>query len=186
MISTTVTHLHLARPANIAAPISLPLKLHDRDGRAFTLEHWPQPNILQYRALYKAVGGEYLWWERLAMDDATLQPLIDPAYATILRLMHDDRAVGYGEWVAERQPNTAYIAYFGLASGFEGCGLAKPMMQSLLTYIWHHHTQPEHITLNTCTMDHPRALGFYKHIGFVAERREQISFADPSEFMQTP
>ena len=31
----------------------------------------------------------------------------------------------------------------------------------------------ERVTVNTCTLDHPRALGLYQRMGFVPVRREE-------------
>jgi hypothetical protein len=37
----------------------------------------------------------------------------------------------------------------------------------------------ERLTVNTCTLDHPSALNFYRAQGFVPIRRTVETFADP-------
>jgi hypothetical protein len=70
-----------------------------------------------------------------------------------------------------RKEGSANIAYFGLMPEFIG---------KRLGYFFLYHTclnafaSPiRRLTINTCTLDHPRALPLYQRIGFTACAREE-------------
>ena len=62
------------------------------------------------------------------------------------------------------------ILYFGLMPAFIGHGYGKYFLQWVIAKAWSY--QPEWIQLNTCTLDHPNALGTYKKAGFIEVRTE--------------
>lgn len=62
------------------------------------------------------------------------------------------------------------ILYFGLMPSFIGKGYGKYFLQWVIAKAWSY--KPEWIQLNTCTLDHPHALGTYKKAGFTEVRKE--------------
>jgi GNAT superfamily N-acetyltransferase len=80
----------------------------------------------------------------------------------------NDKPAGYIEFA--KDDKYVEIVYFGLLPGFIGKGLGKYFLQWVIAKAWSY--QPKWIQLNTCTLDHPNALGTYKKAGFSEIRKE--------------
>ena len=70
-----------------------------------------------------------------------------------------------------RQEGVVELAYFGLVPQVLGQGLGSFLLRSAVVMAWDR-TGTRRMTVNTCTLDHPRALGLYQRHGFVPVRRE--------------
>jgi len=55
----------------------------------FRLVHWPAPDSDKYRTLFRRVGGPWLWFSRLVMEEARLRGKIHPVGATGLLRLRD-------------------------------------------------------------------------------------------------
>ena len=55
-----------------------------------------------------------------------------------------------------------------------GQGLGRALLNQALAQVWDG-ADVTSVTINTCTLDHPRALALYQSAGFVAERFEDRS-----------
>ena len=79
----------------------------------------------------------------------------------------------------EQHGPTGLIGTDALTAEFIGRRLGGYMMESLLRQAW----QPaaRRITLDTCDLDHPAAIPFYRRHGFVETRSEVCSAEDPRE-----
>ncbi|RZL96837.1 MAG: N-acetyltransferase [Sphingomonas sp.] len=167
-LATVVTSLTLReRPRPRPLPAS-PLRL----------ERWPAPSLAKYRTLFARVGGPWLWFSRLAMDDAALAAILGDARVEVYAAV--DRAgieVGMVELDFRGSPDSCTLAYFGLVPELAARGIGGWMMAETLARAW----RPGivRIDVNTCTLDHPAALGFYRRHGFVAVGRTIETFADP-------
>ena len=70
-----------------------------------------------------------------------------------------------------RVPATCDLAFFGLVPQAVGRGLSSWLLASAIHMGWDR-AGVTRLTLNTCTLDHPRALALYQRAGFVPVRRE--------------
>lgn len=143
----------------------------------FRLVHWPAPESDKYRALFRRVGGPWLWYSRLVMDEARLRTILeDPAvmvYAVV------DRAgveVGMLE-LDFRTAATCELSYVGLVPEITGQGHGNWLMAQALAFAWR--KDVDRVWVHTCTLDHPAALGFYRRHGFVPYQRTIETFPDP-------
>ena len=68
-------------------------------------------------------------------------------------------------------------AYFGLMPEFMGRRLGPYLLRWAVDAAWS--TQPDKVTVNTCTLDHPKALSLYQKVGFRPVRQEQKVVEDP-------
>lgn len=166
-VATVVTTLEMrARPPLRPLPPSL-----------FRLVRWAQPDAERYRALFTRVGAPWLWFSRLVLaDDALLAIVRDPAievYAVV-----DRAGVELGMLELDfRRAGEAELSYLGLVPELAGRGHGGWLMAEALTRLWR--PGVARAWVNTCTLDHPAALGFYRRHGFVAVRRTVETFADP-------
>ncbi len=175
-LSLTVTFLEQLRPEKPAKPQPLPYCLKD----TVTLQCW-QPDITAYRALYSQVGKPYLWWERLVLSDQELTAILSDPATEFYQLLDNDVRIGFCEITMNSAPATCNIAYFGFIPSYEQRGLGGKLMRQMLAHIWHSETKPARVTVNTCTLDHPKALGFYQHLGFATINQEEMTILDPRE-----
>ena len=141
------------------------------------LTKWDRPSPAKYRALFARVGSPWLWYSRLAMDEAALRTIIhDPAITIFAAVDPAGIEVGMLE-LDYRQANACEISYFALISELVGNGHGRWLMGHALAYAW----RPgiARVWLHTCTLDHPSALGFYRAAGFTAIARTLETFPDP-------
>ncbi len=141
------------------------------------LVRWKDCAPEKYRALYKRVGGPWLWWSRLVKNDAELSEILhDPRvqlYAVIDRARVE---VGILE-LDFRVDGQCEIAFFGLIPGATGKGLGKWLMRKALQMAWA--PSISRIWLHSCTIDDPRAVPFYMAQGFVPFARYVEVYRDP-------
>ena len=132
-------------------------------------ELMPKPiSVNDYRKYYYAVGEKHFWLDRMVMPDEELSEKINAPNVDIFILYVQHTPAGYIEFVKEEK--FVEILYFGIIPEFIGKGFGKYFLQWVIAKAWSY--QPEWIQLNTCTLDHPNALGTYKKAGFTQVRTE--------------
>ena len=162
-IGAVVTYLEMrARPKPRPLPPS-----------QLRLERWRSADPAKYRLLFRRVGGRWLWYSRLLMDDATLLANIGEVHAVVDR---GGVEVGMVE-LDFGKPGECLIRFLGLVPELAGRGHGKWLFAQVLALAW----RPgiERVSVNTCTLDHPAALPSYLKAGFKAYKRAFESFPDP-------
>lgn len=137
------------------------------------------PTVHFYRYLYDVIGKDYLWVERRRVADAPLAKILaDPGFELYV-LYADGAPAGMAELDFSRMP-TARLAYFGLMPEALGRGLGGYFLYQACAICW---GQPiNRLVVNTCTLDHPRALPLYQRVGFVPYAREERYVEVPDGF----
>jgi ribosomal protein S18 acetylase RimI-like enzyme len=135
------------------------------------------PPVTYYRYLYNTVGEPWFWWERREMDDATLTRFIQDPDVEIYVLHAGGVPAGYAEFNRKNLPVLA-ISYFGLVPDFIGRGLGKYFMNWVVDQAWSY-PGTEKVTVDTCNLDHPRALSAYQQVGFRPVRQVSKRIIDP-------
>lgn len=169
MLSWRVTYMErTARPKDGAPPAPA--------GVTFAREADIGPD--SYRDLHRKVGEEWLWWERIVFDDAALSAAISDPATEIYILGADGELAGFTE-LDRSAAEALIIRYFGLAPEFIGRGLGGYMMESVLHLAWRPNVR--RVTLDTCDLDHPAAISFYRRHGFDVTHTEVRTAEDPRE-----
>jgi len=112
----------------------------------------PRPRPLpdapdKYRTLFRRVGGPWLWYSRLAMDDATLLANIAEVHAVV-----DRRGVEIGMLeVNFRKAGECLVRFLGLVPELAGRGHGKWLFAQLAALAWRPGVGRVHLT--TCTLD---------------------------------
>jgi GNAT superfamily N-acetyltransferase len=127
----------------------------------------------RYRLLFERVGGRWLWYSRLAMDDAALGAAMGEVYV-VTDASGDE--VGMIE-LDFRRPGECLIRFLGLVPELAGRGHGAWLFAQVVKLAWRSGVRRVHV--NTCTLDHPAALPSYLKAGFKAYRRAFESFPDP-------
>lgn len=165
-VETTITHLRMeehvphahTRPSNINAALmrgeNIPLHF--------------------YRYLQHRIGEKYVWVSRQRLSDDELAKIIHAKTTEIDILYIDGVPSGFYE-IDRSKPELVDIAYFGLMDHAIGRGLGKWFLSQAISSAWA--SEPEAISVCTCTLDHPAALGLYQKLGFkpVAQQYSKIS-----------
>ena len=168
-LDVTITYLDMLACPDRPAPI--------RPNEAVRVARTEKPTNAYYRWLYDAVGSKWLWFERKRVSDDALRAILDDPMLQIWVLSVGHVPAGFFEIDARTAPASTNIAYFGLTGDFIGKGLGRFFLDCAVVAAWA--TNPKRVTVNTCTLDHPRALGLYQAAGFKIIERRQRRIVDP-------
>jgi ribosomal protein S18 acetylase RimI-like enzyme len=135
-----------------------------------------KPSARFYRYLYATVGEPWLWYERRAMTDDELLPLIRADGIEISVLYADGEPAGFFE-MDYRDRQDVNLSYFGLVPHFIGHGLGSFLLGRAVEETWRRGAR--RLWVHTCTLDHPRALALYQKAGFVPYKQETKVIDDP-------
>jgi GNAT superfamily N-acetyltransferase len=162
-LGAVVTYLEMTERPPLRPLPSSPLRL----------VRWREVDPEKYRTLFRRVGGRWLWYSRLAMDDATLLANVAEVHAVV-----DPRGVEVGMVELDfREAGECLIRFLGLVPELAGKGHGKWLFAHMLALAWRKGV--ERVRVNTCSLDHPAALPSYLKAGFKAYRRAFESFPDP-------
>lgn len=162
-IGTVVTYLEMhRRPPLRPLPPS-----------PFRLKRWADPQPGKYRLLFERIGSRWLWYSRLAMDDAALMAAVGEIHAVV-----DARDVEVGLIELDfGKPAECLISFLGLVPELAGRGHGEWLLAQTLALAWRKDIRRVHV--HTCTLDHPAALPAYLRAGFSASQQAFESFPDP-------
>ena len=162
-VGAVVTFLEMTERPNARPLPASPLRL----------ERWGEPDPARYRLLFERVGAAWLWFSRLAMDEARLRDEMAEVHAVV-----DPAGIEVGMLELDfREPGECLIRFLGLVPELAGKGHGKWLFAQTLALAWR--PGVERVRVNTCTLDHPAALPSYLAAGFKAYRRAFESFPDP-------
>jgi GNAT superfamily N-acetyltransferase len=132
-----------------------------------------------YRYLYNTVGRAYYWVDRRKISDDALTQIIQHPQVELYVLYADGNPAGFAE-LDFRDPRAGQLAYFGLMPTEIGRGAGVYFLYQSIQMAW---AKPINTLLvNTCTLDHPRALPLYQRMGFVPYAREDRYIELPDGF----
>jgi GNAT superfamily N-acetyltransferase len=162
-VAAVVTFLEMnARPAPAPVPES-PLRM----------KRWNSVDPERYRALFRRVGGRWLWFSRLAMSDSELLARAGEVHEAVDA---DGGSAGMIE-LDFRSAGVCRILFLGLVPELAGQGHGRWLFAETMERAW----APgiEQVKVHTCSLDHPAALPSYLRAGFIARGRAFESFPDP-------
>ncbi len=129
-----------------------------------------------YRYLYDTVGANWLWTDRREWDDDRLAERLNDERTGVYVLYLDGTPAGFGE-LFQASADVTDLAYFGLIPEFIGRRLGPFLLWSLIDLAW---ARPiRRMTVDTCTLDHPKALAHYQRAGFVPYAQRLVRKPDP-------
>jgi GNAT superfamily N-acetyltransferase len=120
------------------------------------------------RELYRRVGGDYQWVDRLSWTDERWAGYAARVETHVVEF--EGRTAGYWEMELD-SPDSAKIALFGLLQEFHGMGLGGHALTSALARA--RELRPR-VWLTTCTLDGPYALPNYRARGMTPFRTATV------------
>ena len=134
---------------------------HLADG--FSLCRFSGKDLAEFRALFKAVGEDSMWFSRLFVADEKLAEILDNSQIESYALCQNQKPIGLLELNFADMPNCE-LAFFGLTPDTIGLGIGRKLMNIAITKAWE---KPiSRFWVHTCHFDHPTAVAFYKRSGF--------------------
>ena len=167
-VPITITDLDMRhRPAEPVGPVP--------HGQKVSVQRAERPGVDFYRFLYNTVGAPWYWVDRRLMSDEALAAAITAEGVELYVLHVAGVPAGYGELA--RTGDEVELAYFGLMPDYIGRGIGWYFIRAIVDIAWS--PGPTRLVVNTCDLDHPRALGTYQRAGFSVTGRRPSSIADP-------
>ena len=154
-IATVVTCLEMLErpPARPARP----------DESGLTIERWQDPDLTEYRSLFRSIGEEWMWFSRLVMPNEELRAILADPNVHVYTLMDGARRVGLLE-LDFRTAGECELGYFGLVAEAIGQGAGRMLMNAAIEKAWE---KPiGRFWVHTCHFDHPGAISSYRRSGF--------------------
>ncbi|PSJ61820.1 GNAT family N-acetyltransferase [Kumtagia ephedrae] len=173
-IDVTVTFLEMARPPAQYAPLP-----YNRQIALLRVRDIP---VHYYRYLIDRVGRKWHWVNALRLSDEEMEEGLRKPERDIRVLYVDGAPAGFFDLKTDL-PEEVELAYFGLMEHATGQGLGRWFLGSAVAAAWSY--EPQKVSVQTCTLDHPAALPLYQKIGFspIGQKREVVhpmSFAERS------
>lgn len=181
-LNVIVTYLEMTEPPSSPPPL--------KPAGNVTIMRAVNPAVAFYRFLYNSVGEPWLWHERRRMSDADLAVAVKDPRVELEVLYVDGSPAGYVE-IDRRGAKTGGAAgvvdlgYFGLLPEYIGLGLGRWLLRQGVDRAWRCGADDTEsggttkLTVNTCTFDHPTALGHYQSMGFKPVRHASYNIPDP-------
>lgn len=148
---------------------------------------WPEPfrietlgpsDIDRYRALFKAVGGPWLWVSRLKISDEELVAILSHPKVSAFALSDGKEDLGFLEIDhREQDEEGAEIRYLGLVPPAMNKGLGPRLMAYAFNEA--RAKSVKRLWLHSCHIDAPGSAGFYQAQGFRATRSAIEILDDP-------
>ena len=128
------------------------------------------------------MGRPWYWTDRKKLSDDELSVIIQDDEVEIYVLYVGGAPAGFYELDARRMPEVE-LAYFGIMPNYIGLGLGPYLLVQALDVMWQ--KEPDRVLVNTCTLDHPRALPMYQRMGFRPYDRVEVPapWQDPNNIL---
>ncbi|MDI2112376.1 GNAT family protein [Commensalibacter nepenthis] len=130
----------------------------------YSLEKLSFVPVPLYRYIYGSVGRSCCWWMRRVLSDQYLEQLFSDPLIEVY-ILKDSENVISGFFELDCTLSTSVnIAYFGLMPHLVGQGMGTAFFHQAVRHAWQ--KNPSCLRINTCNLDHPRAIQIYKKTGF--------------------
>jgi prephenate dehydrogenase len=126
-----------------------------------------------FRFLYREVGREWHWLDRLSWSDETIAEYLGQDGLEVWLLVWRGAPAGYAELHRREGGGEVELVYFGLMRHAIGQGIGGPFLSEAIGRAWNAETR--RVWLHTCTLDHPNALANYRARGFRVVREEHYT-----------
>ncbi|MBL4872891.1 MAG: GNAT family N-acetyltransferase [Rhodobacteraceae bacterium] len=163
-VSYTITYLEMAQKPSFPYP---PMPT----GGPTVLLAADNPPVRYFLNMYDAVGSEYEWSDQHEKPLLEVKEFLHDPSVTMFSLMRNGWPAGFFILDA-RVARECDLAYFGLVPEAVGLGLGKYLLHTAILMGWNLPNVTK-LTVNTNSLDHPRALPLYQKAGFAPVRRAE-------------
>jgi GNAT superfamily N-acetyltransferase len=139
-------------------------------GETAALVRAEAPPAWYFLSLYDAVGRDYAWEDRHKDDEGALSGWLADPQVALWSMMRQGWPQGFFV-LDSRDLEVTDLAYFGLVRQVIGRGLGSFLLRTAILSAWERPGLRK-LTVNTCSLDHPRALASYQKHGFSVVAQE--------------
>ena len=136
------------------------------------LEKNPTVNFCKF--LYKEVGRDFFWRDRLKWSDQDWLDYISNDFFKLYILKQKNELAGYYELLYDPKIPSMEIPYFGIFKEFFGKGIGGHLLTDAILTSFNQRINK--VWVHTCTLDHPNALKNYLARGMKIFKTEKIFF----------
>ena len=136
------------------------------------LEKCPTPDFCKF--LYKEVGKDFFWRDRLRWSDQQWLDYINNNFFRLYVLKYKNNLAGYYELLYDINTNSIEIPYFGIFKELYGKGIGGYLLTDAILTAFEGNI--DKVWVHTCTLDHPNALKNYIARGMNIFKTEKIYF----------
>ncbi|MEL6217578.1 MAG: GNAT family N-acetyltransferase [Pseudomonadota bacterium] len=156
-VTVTRTYLEMAeRPEAPATPLP--------HGTRASVLAAVEPPVHWFLYLYGTIGRDWEWVDWFRASEAEQEAFVGSPGTSLHTLMLEG-AAGGAFMLDTREDGICDLAYFGLMPHGVGRGLGRWFLDTAIRTGWDRPGVAK-MTVNTCTLDHPAALGLYQRMGF--------------------
>jgi len=136
------------------------------------LEKCPTPDFCKF--LYKEVGKDFFWRDRLRWSDQQWLDYINNNFFRLYVLKYKNNLAGYYELLYDINTNSIEIPYFGIFKELYSKGIGGYLLTDAILTAFEGNI--DKVWVHTCTLDHPNALKNYIARGMNIFKTEKIYF----------
>jgi ribosomal protein S18 acetylase RimI-like enzyme len=133
-----------------------------------------EPTVDFCKFLYKEVGRDFFWRDRLKWTDQDWLNYISNDFFKLYILKQNNELAGYYELLYDPKIPSMEISYFGIFKEFFGKGIGGYLLTDAILNSYNHSINK--VWVHTCTLDHPNALKNYLARGMKIFKTEKIFF----------
>ena len=133
-----------------------------------------KPTIDFCKFLYKEVGRDFFWRDRLKWKDEDWLNYINNDFFKLYILKQNNKLAGYYELLCDTKLSSMEIPYFGIFKEFYGKGIGGYLLTDAILTSFNQKIYK--VWVHTCTLDHPNALKNYLARGMKIFKTEKIFF----------
>jgi ribosomal protein S18 acetylase RimI-like enzyme len=133
-----------------------------------------EPTVDFCKFLYKEVGRDFFWRDRLKWSDQDWLNYISNDFFKLYILKKNKELAGYYELLYDPKIPSMEISYFGIFKEFFGKGIGGYLLTDAILNSYNHSINK--VWVHTCTLDHPNALKNYLARGMKIFKTEKIFF----------
>ena len=156
IIKYRVTYLEMKKPPSFDWPKILKYKLNIL--KAENIPSW------YFLFFYKQVGKKYYWTDWLNKSEKELNSFVSDKNVFFYTLIKDGWPAGFF-MLDYREKQICNLSFLGLVEEAIGLGLGEYLLKTAILTAWDS-KKIESLTVNTCSLDHKRALRLYQKHGF--------------------
>jgi len=133
-----------------------------------------EPTVDFCKFLYKEVGKDFFWRDRLKWSDQDWLNYINNIFFKLYILKQNNELAGYYELLYDPKISSMEISYFGIFKEFFDKGIGGYLLTDAILNSYKHSINK--VWVHTCTLDHPNALKNYLARGMKIFKTEKIFF----------
>lgn len=167
-IEYVITYLEMeTRPNYPRPPMPTPA------GKPIALIRADDPPVRYFLNMYDAVGAAHEWTDMHSLPADTLRDFVKHPRMEMFTLLYTGWPAGFF-MLDRREVGRCDLAFFGLVPEAIGLGFGRYLLKTAIHMGWDHEDVTR-LTVQTCTLDHPRALQLYQESGFTPYSQETKS-----------